>query len=237
MKQSTIRLSVFLVALLGVVVLAFAPVSAARAEEGNDSSQTTSDDASDPSVSDTESEQEDTTKTEDTNETEHARNAAALFRREGADDLRELRKEHASKSIEQRQKTCGNIKNAVDRKLTAFNNNADRHLSRLDSVFTKLKDFQTANNLPVSNYDALVAAATAKQTAATEAVASLKLVGTTLDCSSSDPAAMLSSTKVAAKNARDALKDYRKSLKDIVVALAQAKGDTDTADTTDGGTN
>jgi hypothetical protein len=162
----------------------------------------------------------------------------ALLRKEGADDLREMRSNHAGKSVAERQKTCAQIKNAVDRKLAAFDNSATKHLTRLDGVFTKLQDYQTANNLPVSNYDALVAAATAKQTTATEAVDALHQVGTTLDCSSSDPAAMLAAAKTAAKTARDALKDYRTSLKNIVVALAQAKGDsTDTTDTQDGGTN
>jgi hypothetical protein len=157
------------------------------------------------------------------------RRAAALLK------VKELRAEHGqNKSVERRQKVCENIQKAVNNKLKAFNNAADKHLQRLDGVFTKLKDYQSTNNVAAENYDALVATATEKQTSATQAVQTLKDFGAVLDCSSDDPAASLQAVKTAAADARGALKDYRKSLKDIVVALAQAKGD-DTTNSDDNG--
>lgn len=233
-KESTMRLSLFVVTLMAIVMLAFAPVFAMESEDGS----TGGDDST------TSSEQETENETENEHETkkefnEHVKARVLELRQEAKARVAAKRAEREEKTQAQRQKVCENVQNAVNRKLVAFNNSADKYLLRLDDVFTKLQDYQSANGVMVSGYDELVATATEQQTVATEAVQTLKDAGTTLDCTSSDPAAMLAAAKTAAADARDSLKDYRKSLKDIVVALAQAKDDAtdDGTETTDGGTN
>lgn len=155
---------------------------------------------------------------------------------------REGRKELAE---DKRKLVCENRQAAIENKLAAFNQAADKHLAKLDGVFVKLQDYQKVSNVPVANFDELVAAATEKQTAAKEAVDALKLIAVDVDCSNPDTVVKLSTVREAAKVTRTALHDYRMALKDIVVALAQAKDggeddsdgaateNTDSTDTTD----
>lgn len=132
------------------------------------------------------------------------------------------RKNVQTKTQEKRQQLCENRKNAIDNKLKAFSGAADKHLARLNGAYAKLKDYQSSHNLTVGNYDNLIAAADAKQQAATEAVEALKSVSGGVDCSSADVSVQLKTVKEAAATTRNALKAYRTSLHDILIGLAQA---------------
>lgn len=226
MKQNIKSMVMFFAALGVLLVLATSPVLARQgSDDGNSGSGSSS------SSSEDENENSDVDEDEDFElEVEHKVN---FFKQHGKDMLKVKRERTANlKSVERRQKTCENIQKAVNNKLAAFNQRADRYLGRLDDVFSKIQAYQAANNLPVSNYDELLQTATQKQSDAAVAVEALKSFGTTLDCSVSDPATMLSAVKEAGSEARDALKDYRKSLKEMVVSLVQAQGDTtETEDT------
>jgi hypothetical protein len=226
-----------MLALVSVFVLAVAPVRAERGS-GDDSVSSNSGSGS-SSSSDVDSDSEDVNDDNGTDGAEletHSsgehmtvseRRAAAVLK---VKSLRESRKSNIS--TEKRQKVCENHLKAINNKLKAFNQAADKHLNRLKTVFTKVKDYQSAKNFTFFNYDDFVLRATEKQTAATEAVQALKDLGTTIDCSVDDPAASLQTVKSAAADTRTALKDYRKALKQLVVALNQAKSD-DSSD--DGG--
>jgi hypothetical protein len=214
MKQAKFNFAVFMASLCALLVLAASPVLAHSSNSGSG--------GDDDSVSSS-GEVENETETE-------IHHQADLFRKDGEHKLQLQRAEKGhAKSLAQRARTCQNIQRAVNHKLKAFDNHADKYLTRLNDVFAKLQAYQTAQNISADNYDALVAAATQKQSDATVAVEALKSLGTTIDCTSSDPASMLASVKSGATDARDALKDYRKALKDIVVALAQANKNDDTA--------
>lgn len=183
--------------------------------------------------------------TDQTNETELSKRETVQLRvaelkAAAKQDVEKARESHKSLTEEKRKLVCENRQKAIENKLTAFNQAADKHLAKLDGVFMKLQDYQVQNNLPASNYTALVATATEKQTAATEAVAALKLVAADIDCSNPETVVKLSEVKTAANDTRKALHEYRMALKKIVVVLAQAKdgkststdGDTTNAPTT-----
>ncbi len=230
MKQNKFSFAVFLAALSAVVVLAAAP---AYARQGSDDS--TSDDSvtsSQQSDSETENDSSSDNATETETETEHGTEVenevehnVAMFKQHGREKLALRRADKEHHTVAQRQKTCENIQKAVNNKLSAFNNNADKYLSRLDDVFTKLQDYQTANNVSADNYESLLTTAKDNQTTAAAAVTALSQVADSLDCTESDPAAMLATAKESASGTRDALKAYRTALKNIVVALAQAQGE------------
>ena len=227
MKQTKFNLAIFMASLCALLVLAASPVMAqggddSASDDSISSSEQTNSDANDDSAA---------TKTETEVEIHHK---ADLFRKDGEHRLalRRDAKDH-TKSKEQRAKTCLQIQKAVNNKLKAFDNHADKYLTRLNTLFTKVQAYQTEHNVTVADYDALVATATQKQTDATVAVDALKSLGTTIDCTSSDPASMLSSVKSGAADARNALKAYRTALKDIVVALVQANK-TEDSTTTEG---
>ena len=149
-------------------------------------------------------------------------------------NLAERRAGKETRTAEHRQKACEQRKVSINNKVTAFSKSADNILTRFDAVYTRVKDFKTDKKVDVANYDELIAAADAKQAAATEAVAALKETSTEFDCTSTDPAQTLATIKAATVDARTALKEYRTSIKNIVVALAQVqKNSTDQQSTGD----
>jgi hypothetical protein len=147
-------------------------------------------------------------------------------------DLRQKGKEHSQVA---RQKACVQRQKSLDRRTTNYAAAAQRHLDTFNKIFTKVQAFHDSKKLTVTNYDTLVAAATAKQTAAQSAVDTLKALDVKIDCTQSDPASTVATVKTAVSNARTALQDYRKSIKDVVKALKGASTAQDTSDTTSTG--
>jgi hypothetical protein len=143
------------------------------------------------------------------------------LRATGQEKLAERRAGHEAKTAERRQQICENRKTGINKKITAFSKAADTKLTQFNNVYTRVKEFKTDKQLEVSNYAELVAAADAQQTTATEAVAALKELSADFDCTKTDPAQTLAAIKASTTDAKTALKDYRTSIKNIVVALAQ----------------
>jgi hypothetical protein len=238
MQQTKTRAGLLVASCLTVLVLSAAPVWAehgAADTTGSDGNSTT-----------------DTSTTTSTNEVEventTSESSHGGIRSEAAKLLQTKREEHKTTlSTDKKLKACEAHKAEFGKRASNYAAAAQRHLDTFDKIFTKLQDFYKNKGLNVSNYDTLVADATAKQTAAANAVKALKDADVTLDCSSTtvDPASTVATLKVAVQNARQALKDYRTSLKDLVVALKGASTaqtdksmttDTNTNDTTTGGT-
>ncbi|MDB5166620.1 MAG: hypothetical protein JWM37_692 [Candidatus Saccharibacteria bacterium] len=143
-------------------------------------------------------------------------------------------KEH---TVAERQKYCKEHQTAITAKITKIGTKAQKHLDSFDATFIKVKAYQTKNQLPVSNYEELVATATAKQAAANAAVGALVSVSGKVDCSSADPATSVATVKAAADDAKAALQAYRSSVKAIVEALLAAQPASTTSKSTTEGTN
>jgi hypothetical protein len=139
------------------------------------------------------------------------------------DDRRDKRQDRKEKNEAQRQQVCENHQKAINLKLSNLGNRADRHLKAFDALFTKVKAYQDKNKLDVTNYDDLVADVTAKQAAATTAVANLKGNAGTINCGSGDVLSTLAVDKTTGDQARTALQAYRSSLKTLIDALINAK--------------
>ena len=224
MKYQKVRLGLSVFAISGLVFFNAAPfVSAHGNEPGGDSVS---------AQTETET-QTDTTTTVDQTKVEDRMNQS---RGKAKQELATLRANKPVKTTEQRQKACEQRKVSINNRITAYNNAANTKLTQFNTIFERVKKFKTDKALKVTNYDQLVATATEKQTAATEAVAALKDLSADFDCTSTDPAATVASIKTATADARTALKDYRTAIKNIVVALAQVNktsNSTSTDSTTD----
>jgi hypothetical protein len=147
--------------------------------------------------------------------------------------LSDKRQNRLERTQAQRQKACEQHQDGIDNRFATLGDKADRFLQHFNEVFTKVQAYQANKQLTVADYDALVADVTAKQTAATTAVATLKsLSGTKIDCTVTDPATSVAAVKEAAQDARTALQAYRASLKNLVKALQAAK-DTDNSATSE----
>lgn len=232
MKRFSFALAAF--GFMGVFALAATqPVSARQGED-------------DTTVAQESTEQEDTAGPEaqsgladDSNRREGVKIRVNQLREDAKKDLEKKRDGRKEMAEEKRKLVCENKQKAIENKLAAFNQAADKHLAKLDDVYKRIQAYKAAENLQPANYDDLIVAATAKQEAATAAVAALKEVAVGVDCSDPETVVKLSAVREAAKATRTALHDYRKALKDIVVALAQSKDDAENGDetTSDSGTD
>lgn len=222
--QVTKRLAFSLVAFSFLAVFAVAATQPVSARRG-------ADDATLSPTQNSETDQENETETE-TRRQEAVQSRLAEMKENAKKELEQKKEGRKELAEEKRKQVCENRQKAIENKLAAFNQAADKHLAKLDGVFTKVKNYQSEKNLNPVGWADLVAAAEAKQAAATAAVAALKEVAVGVDCSNPETVVKLSEVREAAKATRTALHDYRKALKDMVVALAQAKEDTND----DGGT-
>lgn len=135
-------------------------------------------------------------------------------------DKRQNGQEH---SQTQRQQTCQTKQAQINGKITRLSTHAQQYLDNFNKIFSAVQAYQASQQLSVANYDSLVAAATAKQTAATTAVSNLKNVSVNIDCSATDPANSIATIETAAGDAKTALQAYRSSLRSLIEALLAAQ--------------
>lgn len=229
MKKLRLRIALPLIG--GVMVLAPATVFAQQgsddgADKTSDSSSQRSEDRLSSKHNETENEANDDSATHeaDDNDNDSLKNRAAQL-------LSEKRQKGKQHTAEQKQKACEARAANINKRADNYAVRAQRHLDVFNKIFTRVQAFQANKQLDVANYDALVATATAKQAAAQAAVDQVKALDVNIDCTQADPASTVATLKAATANARTALHEYRKSIKDIVVAL---KGASTTSDTKTG---
>jgi|GEM_PF-1007737 len=170
--------------------------------------------------------------------TEDSAESSTNLHDQAANLLGRERQKGTEHSEAQRQKACDRRQANINKHTAQFATQAAKHLDTFNSIFTKLQAFYDSKGLNVTNYDALVADATAKQAAAQSAVDALKSLNVNIDCTQPDPASAVATIKSAAQDARTALQNYRTSLKNLVVALkgaSTAQSNTTTDNTQTGG--
>lgn len=246
MRQLIKQTAMVVASLTMVLGLAVVPVSA---EHGSDdtsgsggsgtsgSASTSSDDSTEATtdhiINTTSSETETTTTSTDESGDDSSSGSGKLHGRANhlLTGLRQKGKEHSETA---RQKACEQRQANIDKRTANFATAAQRHLGVFNKIFTKVQAFHDKKQLNVTNYDSLVATVTAKQTAAQTAVDALKALDVNIDCTQTDPATTVATVKTAVSDARTALKAYRSSIKDLVVALKGASTAPKSTDSTGG---
>lgn len=162
------------------------------------------------------------------------------LRSKGKQMVAELEQEHKSgKSQTEKTQACENHKQGLQTKFTRITTNASNLETKIGGFLAKAEAYQSSKNVTVTGWDSLVVAANTAKTNADTAIANLNALQPTVDCSSTTTVANdVATFKAAAQAARDALQAYKTAVKDVFVALENAKGATDTsATTTTGGTS
>jgi hypothetical protein len=139
--------------------------------------------------------------------------------------LREKRQENKTRRLAAAKlKVCETRKN----KITAIINRSvvrtERQLKLFTTIAKRVQKFYTEKNLTVANYDELVAAVDAAK-AKTEADLSTFKNLDGFDCSSDDPKGELEEFKMAIESMRQSLKDYRTSVRSLIVGVKTAQGE------------
>lgn len=148
-----------------------------------------------------------------------------LERREKVQTKREeVKTTIQAKRDEQRLKRC-EVKEKV---LTTRTESLTRMTTNMKEKFTaiveRVKAFATDKNLTVENYDTLLADIETNKTAVDTALASASASAASFSCDSDDPKSALTSFRENMQAVKQALKDYRTSIKNFIMAVKLAAG-------------
>ena len=157
-------------------------------------------------------------------DTEKRQELEDKLRDSGPKLLSEARKGKQLKTLEQRKKSCEDRKSGLQTKLNRLTSNAKKHEARITAKLEKATEYQETANLSVANYDALVAAAEAAQVEAQTSIAALEELKPTVDCTTGTVAEKVATFKAAAAEVRTDLQAYKMAVKEVFVALMNAKG-------------
>ncbi len=107
-------------------------------------------------------------------------------------------------------------------------NRADRQFTVFGQIATAVENFYASKVVPkgitVANYDDLVADIATQKASAEEAITAAGDAASAFDCSSDNPKAQLKDFNDKMALARDALKDYRTAIKNLIVSVKSAVG-------------
>lgn len=222
MKQSVKTIaSSFFMALLFAVALTLMTSGVVGAQQGNSNRNNVTVTA----------EPEDT-ETDRTADKQAVKLRVQELRAEAKAEVQAKRLTRETLSADKRIKVCENRKSAINNKLSAFTAAADKHFTKFDSIYVKVLAFQEDRGVTVANIADLTADADDKQQAAADAIEALKALAVDVGCNDPETVVTLGAVRDAAQTARKALHEYRMSLKNIVVAIAQADKSEATDDTT-----
>ncbi|MGB4966616.1 MAG: hypothetical protein WBO35_00240 [Candidatus Saccharimonadales bacterium] len=158
--------------------------------------------------------------TEIDEESPKVKNNVATTRAAAKEEIEKQRAERKDlKTAQKRTQVCDNRKKAIQNKIAAFTQAADKHLAKLSDIDARLQSYQLSNNIRAADYATVQTTAAEKKTAATLAVTTLKSLALDVDCSNPETVVALRAVKDAAIDSRRALHDYRMALKAMVAEL------------------
>jgi len=124
-----------------------------------------------------------------------------------------------------RKKVCEARKNNITKIVTDAGNAGQRQLNLFSNIATKVEQFYVDKKLSASGYTAAVANVNAKKTYAQTAINNVKAAAPTIDCSAGDPVATVDGFKAQITTMRQALKDLRTAVKDLIVTVKTSAGE------------
>ena len=136
----------------------------------------------------------------------------------------------AQKLSDAKLKACQNRQKAITNIMTRMADRGQKQLDLFSTIATRTETFYTTKGKTLSNYDALVADVTAKKAAAQTEVDALKANSVSFKCDGTDPKGMADSFKTQLKAEILALKEYRTSVKNLIVGVKSVQGSTASAD-------
>ncbi len=142
-------------------------------------------------------------------------------------DRFEATKERMQAKLDERKlKVCQTKEKVLGNRLGSLTRMTENMLEKFDRIAIRVKEFYTNKVVTaggsVSNYDALVADIDVKKAAVETALASAKTNSESFSCDSDDPKGVLTRFRENMQAVKSALKDYRTSIKNLIVAVKNA---------------
>lgn len=121
-------------------------------------------------------------------------------------------------------KVCQIREKSIDNIMARIAERGQKQLDLFTTIATRVETFYTSKGKTLSNYDALVADVNAKQAAAQTAVNQVKADKVSFKCDGTDPKGAAASFQSDLKLEISALKDYRTSVKNLIVGVKSVQG-------------
>lgn len=138
-------------------------------------------------------------------------------------ELRQSRQENRQHRLEANKlRVCENRKARIAAIMTRSVNRAEKQIELFSTIAERVKAFYAKKGRTVASYDTMVAAVDAAKAKAQADLETLKTVDS-FDCSADDPKGDAEAFKLALKTINQDLKDYRTSVKNLIVAVKSAQ--------------
>lgn len=137
----------------------------------------------------------------------------------------------AQKLTEAKLKVCQNKEAAMQKRNDQLTKTAESMLTKFDSIATRVENYYTDKVVPngkiVSDYDALVADIATKKSAVQTNLDKASADAAAFNCTSNDPKGQLTQFRTDMQAVKQGLKDYRTSIKNLIVAVRSVTGTTE----------
>lgn len=152
-------------------------------------------------------------------------------RRQAAKErISEQRENAETKSQEARQAACERRTEKLESAMDRLVAQATRLLGVMDSFHERVEGFYESGQLTVANYDELIGNVDVAQEAAYVEVAALLELNVDINCEEADVAAVVSAFRGSTQTAKDSLREYRRTLVELISAMRSEAADSASAD-------
>ena len=126
-------------------------------------------------------------------------------------------------------KACQARENVIKNRSNSLGKLTDGMVNHFDQIVIRVEKYYTEKVVPsgktVSNYDALLADIQTKKSAVSTALQKAKDDFKSFSCTEDDPKGVLTQFREDMQSVKQALKDYRTSIKNLIVAIHSVVGD------------
>lgn len=147
----------------------------------------------------------------------------------GTPDMREQRKQRVQNRLtEVKLKVCQTKETAIKNRLTHLGDLVNKMVEKFDAITGRVKEHYTSKVIPsgktLANYDDLVSDIQTKKEAVQTALAQAQTNVSGFTCNGNNPKEQMSQFREDMVAVKSALKDYRTSIKNLIVAIRSITG-------------
>lgn len=123
-------------------------------------------------------------------------------------------------------KACQNRQESITSIMGRIGDRGQKQIDLFSTIAERTQTFYTEKGKTLANYDELVSNVEAKKAAAQTTVDTVKSTSTEFDCTGENPRGVASTFKESLKAQITALKDYKTSVKDLIVGVKSVQSTT-----------
>lgn len=121
---------------------------------------------------------------------------------------------------------CKERQTSITNAMKRISDRGQKQIALFSGIAERTEAFYVKKGKTLANYDALVADVATKKSAAQDAIAMIAAHGTSFDCSGADPKGSAASFREHQKLAIAALKEYKTSVKNLIVGVKSVQSTT-----------